>query len=597
MLYGGDEASSCDTLAGLAHSSALAVCVWESWRGLVSRHGRVRERTHDHYSRTCTRAMAAWEQWACVERQRQLQRQGQLSRRDELLQYASKLATSAGKAKTRQLMFKVWSAWWQLVSRNRCPRSSKSFLTADSAPCSHASVRTRVSLLGRETVIALRSFAAAWIAPLENAASEHSERWSVLRAIFSGWAECAISNREAKLMDRCSRSAADVERALTISLAFARTLARQVASGGDGQGSGGCMSSRVAIDVSPPLPKTEFSSRSNSYSRVGRGRAAQRLEARGKRASNPDGQGGRAASEEEGASTEFDLSDSDVLDTSPARPLRLREAADAAEAMAVRASGPKSRSLDFQGSIYLPETPREAPSASQQDSARLRDGEVGLECLRGGGREQGAARDEGDGRSGDGAGDGEEKERVPLTDGWRTRISRKWRRRFYYNTVTGQTQWHRPCPQKDAMSGSGGLLSKAPAARMPCTTAQTGDTALRVESAQEDSQRLGAGGVFLVAPAQGHRPAGATADRNNLTGAFDRDPESSEEESIATSCATPSIASSASVPTSRRHAVEAMKVAGAKANAAGAARSADESVVEGARASTSLFSVYGALGE
>ena len=36
----------------------------------------------------------------------------------------------------------------------------------------------------------------------------------------------------------------------------------------------------------------------------------------------------------------------------------------------------------------------------------------------------------------------EEEEKLPA--GWKSRLSRKWKKRFYYDAVSGKTQWNRP---------------------------------------------------------------------------------------------------------------------------------------------------------
>jgi hypothetical protein len=234
-MGGGD-----DVVSGMAHATSLVVCAWEGWLGVLRSLGRARARSQDRGGRASTRAIVAWEQRASVEQQQGQQEQ---LRQHTRRAYASKLATAAGKARERQLVSRVWAAWGRRAARFRCASASGTPAAANSRSPRQASVHTRVSLLGRQTVTALRRFAGVWIAPMADEVAARAERLALLREVLAGWCEWAGAGGEERALEQCGRRLEDLERILTISLAFARTLARQVCmgvrAGAGGVGGGG----------------------------------------------------------------------------------------------------------------------------------------------------------------------------------------------------------------------------------------------------------------------------------------------------------------------------------------------------------------------
>ena len=61
------------------------------------------------------------------------------------------------------------------------------------------------------------------------------------------------------------------------------------------------------------------------------------------------------------------------------------------------------------------------------------------------GTARGAGASSAGGRQGlEEGGEGARQQPALMPEGWRTRLSRTWQKRFYYNALTGQTQWNRP---------------------------------------------------------------------------------------------------------------------------------------------------------
>ena len=296
------------------------------------------------------------------------------------------------------------------------------------------------------------------------------------------------------------------------------------------------------------LPEMEYSSRSSPIQWLGRHRAndgadvevdaaVQQINllvpANCARAARRGG--GCSEEEEDDASTEFDLSDSDILDSSfvGIDVAGMDEGSGGREGLKTHAS---SRATLSQGAgqrlspsscdryMYAVSTPREAPgappaihhrphTASTQDdthtiSARTHSARVASQTRNqdtGGGRYSHAPARCSHTRP-------LQQERT-LADGWKTRLSRKWQKRFYYNILTGQTQWSQP--------------------------------ARKHTSPHQISQRLASAGAPAVGGAEGTSATGSSSTQDDKTGEIKTDDQQGPDQwSFSTWCATPSVISS-----------------------------------------------------
>ena len=291
------------------------------------------------------------------------------------------------------LSVSVLDAWATLVQRRRLDMEEVHHDTSDSKDKNDemlvhasagaevdlidsrkASMRTRISLLGTNTVSALRTFVSHWIAapagsfdsPLGKGFQHHGV--ASLRLFFGEWRAAAdlaaqevIHETQQETLERMSQALYDVESSLVMSLAFAKTLARRTAQVHTANSVD--LARGVCRDDIQALPKVEFSSRKSAA----KSSAAETT--------------GRVAIECE-APTGANAVVSSVGISAP---------------MLATVQTPRGVVLQSPGSVIV-----------------------------GGGQ----------GTSGDQDG--------PLPDGWKSRMSKKWHKRFYFSSATGQTQWSRP---------------------------------------------------------------------------------------------------------------------------------------------------------
>jgi hypothetical protein len=236
----------------------------------------------------------------------------------------SKLAREHARVQGQRRLQLIVSAWARRTARHTRP--SHSSPTSPRTSRHHASLRTRMSLVGRDTVLALRCFACSWIAPpgvrVEDG-YEVGEREELRCRWFSAWREASDAaarikeqQREEAMAQDLHRLLFDVESTLIIAVAFVQTLARRAAgaresAGGTfrteknlpgGEGSAPPPSVLEACDttrrVHRALPKTEFSSRSTRHSS----------------GYTPGSWGGLGERGDQSTDTDFDLSDSDMYE-------------------------------------------------------------------------------------------------------------------------------------------------------------------------------------------------------------------------------------------------------------------------------------------
>jgi hypothetical protein len=338
---GMEEEEEEDFLRDVAGFTQLVLRVWDKWGRIVEANQRVRERAGRHQECASTRTMVAWQQWCRVQmQQRQLderEREMQLHEREReserelrheqqqgqrLVMTLSKLAREHARAQGQRCLQLIVSAWARRTARHTRPPPSSP--TSPRTPRHRKSLRTRMSLVGRDTVLALRRFACGWIAPpgvrVEDG-YEVGEREELRCRWFSAWREASDAaarikeqQREEAMAQDLHRVLFDVESTLIISVAFVQTLARRAAgaresAGGTfrreknlppGGGSAPPPSVLEACDttrrVHRALPKTEFSSRS----------------ARQSFGDTHGSWGGWGERGDQSTDTDFDLSDSDM---------------------------------------------------------------------------------------------------------------------------------------------------------------------------------------------------------------------------------------------------------------------------------------------
>jgi hypothetical protein len=272
-------------------------------------------------------------------------------------------------------------------------------------------------------------------------------------------------------------------------------------------------------------------------------------------------------------------------------------------------------------------TPRGAPDTPRsraQSARRSTDVRASIGHLAERGEYGGTHGSRADGREGKEGGEGDGA-RQPLPEGWRTRLSRKWQRRFYYNSLTGQTQWSRPtlgstpltqAPAHSAAASPGPSTPALP----PASSALSGRTfkvpplapALAAAGLLHVTP-LGTAGLKQSAPSDARGGAGGQPtrhiDKDNIHMAGERyktsdvreggeteeNETSSSETSCSMSCATPSIVSTRSAVLAGAN-VPVRGVAVAMVAPRDAA-SEDEGAIELAGEGLSLASQYGRLGK
>jgi hypothetical protein len=195
------------------------------------------------------------------------------------------------------------------------------------------------------------------------------------------------------------------------------------------------------------------------------------------------------------------------------------------------------------------------------------------------GTARGAGASSAGGRQGLEGSEGARQQPALMPGGWRTRLSRTWQKRFYYNTLTGQTQWNRPTlgpapltqapargtaaplpptlPSLPAATPVPSLASSAPSIRTlkvptlaPALAAAgllhstpVGAPALKQERDRKGGARQNVGGVAkdLWTAAEGREQ-----EREREREREREESSSCSETSCSLSCATPSIMSTGS---------------------------------------------------
>ena len=296
------------------------------------------------------------------------------------------------------------------------------------------------------------------------------------------------------------------------------------------------------------LPKMEYSSRSSPIEWLGGRRANDGADVEVDAAvqqinllvpadcARAARRGGRCSEEEEDdASTEFDLSDSDILDSSFVG-IHAGGMDGGTGGRGGRKTHASSRATLRQGVgqplspsscdryMYVGSTPRGAPDAPpaihhRPHTASTQDDTHTISARMHGARVASQARyqDTGGGRC-SGVTTRPLQQQSTLADGWKTRLSRKWQKRFYYNILTGETQWSQP--------------------------------ARNHTSPHQVSQRLASAGAPAVGGAEGTSATGSSSTEDDKTDDDKTDEIKTDDQqgpdhwSFSTSCATPSVISS-----------------------------------------------------
>ncbi len=259
--------TSASTSRTTLYWTSLAICALDDWRGRINDCRCVRQRTQDHCRRLCEKSMSAWNNWKCMKKLQKQQVLEQLAHKEKVLAFVSKLVLRFSRA--AQLR-KMYIAWCRHVE-----------WCANGTQHSNVLIRTRMSLLGRYTVLALRSFASHWLGSggvhlqkLTDSALQ-AQRLAILRRILASWESVTktahlhyLSKTEDYLLGDSLLSCSQILRQVEMSVSSA-LLAQQAVISASGLGKTGRVwgENGAVVQEKQELHKIEFSSRKGTLGR------------------------------------------------------------------------------------------------------------------------------------------------------------------------------------------------------------------------------------------------------------------------------------------------------------------------------------------